>query len=106
VLRELLNGDFRDEALQVPRLEPGDICVFSDSLVHGAAPWDAPYTRRSLYFMYSPGYMAWRPYSEIAPLAALARTDLQRSLLRPPYVAGYSEEDGALGDNHWRASVQ
>ena len=106
VLASLLKGDFEHEALHVPTLNPGDICLFPDCLVHGTTPWNGSQIRRVLYYMYSPGYMAWRPYSEIEKYLPLARTQLQRHLLRPPYVASFTESPTALGDNRWREPTQ
>ena len=106
VLSKFLKGNFEHEYLHVPTLNPGDLCLFPDCLVHGTTPWKAPHTRRVLYYMYSPGYMAWRPYSEIEKYLALARTPLQRQLLRPPYVASFTENPTALGDNRWREPTQ
>ena len=102
VLTEILKNDFDHECLSIPSLAPGDICMFPDCLVHGTAPWRGPYTRRALYYMYSPGYMAWRPYQEIEKYLALAKTPLQRRLLRPPYVASFIEQATIVGDNQWR----
>lgn len=102
VLSQICNNDFTHEAICIPKLEAGDICLFPDCLVHGTAPWSASYTRRVLYYMYSPGYMAWRPYAEIERYTHRAVTDLQRQLLRPPYVAAFDEEDLHIGSNIWR----
>lgn len=102
VLKELLHQDFGHECLHVPTLNPGDVCLFPDALVHGTTPWVPNGHRRALYYMYSPGYMSWRPYSEIARYTDLATSELQRQLLRPPYVASFMEEGTTLGDNRWR----
>lgn len=102
VLRDYLGGNFAHESICIPTLNPGDIVFFPDCLVHGTAPWNASYCRRALYYMYSPGYMAWRPYSEIEKYLPLASNATQRNLLRPPYVAGFAEETHVLGDNEWR----
>jgi hypothetical protein len=104
VLNKLLNGNIHHECIFVPTLDPGDIVLFPDCLVHGAAPWRASYTRRAVYYMYSPGYMAWRPYDEISRYLPLAKTDLQRQLLRPPFVASFAERNMELGANEWRAA--
>jgi len=102
VLKAYLNNDFEHECINIPTLRPGDICLFPDCLVHGTSPWKGSYTRRALYYMYSPGYMAWRPFAEIEQYPPLVKTNLQRQLLRPPYVAGFAEGDVAIGDNQWR----
>lgn len=69
-----------------PALKPGDMLIFTEALVHGTRKWVSPHRRRSLLYKYSPGFSAWRPYEEVAPLLPLAANDMQRALLRPPYV--------------------
>lgn len=69
-----------------PAMKPGDMLIFTEALVHGTRKWVSPHQRRSLLYKYSPGYSTWRPYEELAPLLPLARTDMQRDLLRPPFV--------------------
>ncbi len=104
VFQEVLGSNYDHECIHVPSLSPGDICIFPDNLIHGTVPWKGRSRRRALYFMYSPGYMAWRPYDEISRYLTHAKTDLQRSLLRPPYVAKFEEEDGHVRDNQWRTA--
>lgn len=106
VFSNLLGSNFEHECLCTPTLEPGDIYLFPDCLVHGTTPWRESATRRTLYYMYSPGYMAWRPYAEIEKYVPLAKTPLQRQLLRSPYVARFAESPVAVGDNHWREPNQ
>jgi hypothetical protein len=102
VLHDVLKNNMESECIHVPTLEPGDICAFPDCLVHGTTPWKASYTRRSLYYMYSPGFMAWRPYSEIAKYVPMAKNETQRRLLRPPFVASFEDSGRMLGGNQWR----
>lgn len=103
VLDQLLVDGYRDPALVVPDLLPGDLCFFPDCLVHGTTPWTGQGVRRVLYYMYSPGFMAWRPYEELARHTASATTEIQRRLLRPPFVAEMPEQRDVLLGNRWRA---
>ena len=69
-----------------PTLAAGDMLVFTEALVHGTRLWTAANRRRSLLFKYSPGYSCWGAAEALEPYRLLARNDLQRDLLRPPYV--------------------
>jgi glycosyltransferase involved in cell wall biosynthesis len=98
-----MDGTCHDPLFQQPAMKAGDVFLFTEALVHGTAPWmPTDRRRRMLYYKYTPGYMCWRKYEEIAKYLPLARTDLQRALLRPPYVAGYDESNGVMGQNNWR----
>jgi ectoine hydroxylase-related dioxygenase (phytanoyl-CoA dioxygenase family) len=76
-----------------PQLKAGDALIFTEALVHGSRQWAGEHTRRALIYSYAPGYLAWKRYETIEPYLALATTDLQRLLLRPPYVAEYDEHE-------------
>ena len=69
-----------------PTLNAGDMLVFTEALNHGSRQWTAPYPRRALVYKYSPGYSASSRWDLLEPYQALAATELQRELLRPPYV--------------------
>ena len=73
-----------------PSLRAGDMLIFTEALVHGTRQWTSSGRRRSLLYKYSPGYSTWGPAEQLAPLRALAANDLQRDLLRPPYVGNRS----------------
>lgn len=75
-----------------PELRAGDLFVFTEALVHGSRRWQADHTRRVLFYLYTPGYMAYRAFDTMAPFLPLATTPLQRELLRPPDVNSYHEE--------------
>jgi ectoine hydroxylase-related dioxygenase (phytanoyl-CoA dioxygenase family) len=74
-----------------PALRAGDLLVFTEALVHGSRHWTAPHVRQSLFYLYVPGYMAYRAFEHMAPLVPRLRSDLQRELLRPPDVNSYPE---------------
>jgi ectoine hydroxylase-related dioxygenase (phytanoyl-CoA dioxygenase family) len=69
-----------------PGLKAGDMLLFTEALVHGTRRWRSERRRRSLLYKYSPGYSAWGNPDRMSDHAALATNDLQRGLLRPPYV--------------------
>ncbi|MBI4551658.1 MAG: phytanoyl-CoA dioxygenase family protein [Candidatus Latescibacteria bacterium] len=71
-----------------PSLRAGDMLIFTEALVHGTRPWMSDRRRRSLLYKYSPGHSTWADAESLAPYRALATTDLQRDLLRPPCVGG------------------
>jgi ectoine hydroxylase-related dioxygenase (phytanoyl-CoA dioxygenase family) len=71
-----------------PSLKAGDMLIFTEALVHGTRRWNSENRRRSLLYKYSPGYSAWGKAEGMSRLESLATNDLQRSLLRPPYVGG------------------
>jgi hypothetical protein len=92
VLDKMLGNDIEDEAVVVPTLEIGDVVLFSDALVHGTTRWSGGETRVNVHFAYSPGYMAYRPFEEIAHIRELCTTDIQRRLVCPPYAASGDAE--------------
>jgi|TARA_B100000809_G_scaffold248723_1_gene279122 hypothetical protein len=69
-----------------PTLQAGDMLIFTEALVHGTRQWKSSNRRRSLLYKYSPGYSTWGRPEGLEPLREKATTDLQRDLLRPPYV--------------------
>ena len=76
-----------------PSLRAGDMLIFTEALVHGTRQWMSANRRRSLLYKYSPGYSTWGPAENLDSLRALASSDLQRDLLRPPYVGNRTPLD-------------
>lgn len=106
IFKDLLNDDFDHDCITIPVLNPGDICLFVDGLVHGTAFWKSNSYRRALYYMYSPGFVAWRPHDQIKKYLDRATTETQKKLLSPPYVAEFEDEELKVGGNVWRKEVQ
>lgn len=75
-----------------PNLRAGDLCIFTEALVHGTIKWRSAKPRRSLLYKYSPGYSCWMPDEQLAPLRSLASTELQHQLLRSPSVGALASE--------------
>jgi Phytanoyl-CoA dioxygenase (PhyH) len=70
-------------------LRAGDVVFFTEALTHGTMPWLGPAQRRSLFFKYAPGFLAWgRNYeSELNdPELVAMLTDQQRLLVQSPAV--------------------
>ena len=76
-----------------PAFRAGDMLIFTEALVHGTRRWRSPRRRRSLLYKYSPGYSSWSPPQANDKYLDLATDDLQRDLLRHPFVGGRSPLD-------------
>jgi hypothetical protein len=106
VLHQIYGGRFDHPSIVVPRLKVGDLVFFTETLYHGTTPWTGKgRPRRTLYFKYAPGFAAWRDPAALARYLPLARTELQRRLLRPPYVAQY-EDEPTLSDHVGRSRTR
>ncbi len=82
IKRELLEHNMAHEALTVPTLNPGDLVLFSESIVHGDVGWkNAEYSRMIVYYKFCPGFMTWRDPREQEQYRPLARNDLERRLM-------------------------
>jgi ectoine hydroxylase-related dioxygenase (phytanoyl-CoA dioxygenase family) len=79
-----------------PTLKSGDMLIFTEALVHGSKQWIPDRTRIALIYSYAPGFLAWKNYDTIKPYLSLATNDIQRELLRPPYVGDYDEHKAQL----------
>lgn len=69
-----------------PSLKAGDMLIFTEALVHGTRSWKSPNGRRSLLYKYSPGYSTWAEADACDQFQPLAKTELQKALLRRPSV--------------------
>lgn len=103
ILHEFMKARQSESFWVQPPMKAGDVFIFTEAMMHGTSTWrPTDRDRRVLYCKYSPGYMCWRRYDEIAKYLPLAQNDVQRDLLRPPYVAGYNEDDVAMHYNNWK----
>lgn len=103
IFSKILGGNYRSQCIKIPNLEPGDLVFFSESLMHGTTPIKEGSVRRAIYYKYVPGFICWRPYDEISHYSKLAQTDLQRRILRPPFVGEILDRETArMSDNHYR----
>ena len=66
-------------------VEPGDLIIFTEALVHGTMAWTADYQRRALLLKYSPGHSSWsQTYYDPADYPDV--TEQQRRIMAPPSV--------------------
>ena len=105
IKKELMNGNIITDALVVPVLNPGDLVIFTESLVHGDVGWKPTnYSRMITYYKFSPGFMCWRDPREQEQYRALARNDLEKKLLEPPWSGQFSDKNYAMDHNNTRKS--
>lgn len=103
IKKELLDHNLKNEGIVVPTLEIGDLVVFTESLVHGDTGWRPNnYSRMITYYKFSPGFMCWRDPREQEQYRHLARTDLERRLLEPPWSGQYSDANYVMDHNNIR----
>ena len=76
-----------------PSFKAGDMLIFTEALVHGTMSWKGAGRRRSLLYKYSPGYSTWGQPENLDKYLDLAQNDLQRDLLRHPYVGSRTPLD-------------
>jgi len=86
--------------LETPQLEPGDLVVFSEALIHGQSKWTRTIPRTTLYYKYVPGHMAWMDFELIKNLQKYATTPQQKALLQRPYVRSQCS-----GETFWREPI-
>jgi Phytanoyl-CoA dioxygenase (PhyH) len=89
-VRQLLDNRFEASWIVQPELFASDAVVFSEATIHGTARWTPrDRFRRNLYYKYSLGFTAFYPGmdEETVTLRRLARTELERNLLREAYVS-------------------
>jgi hypothetical protein len=101
VFHKILQTNLNTDIVHQPVLEPGDVLLFTEALIHGTAAWKYPEKRRrNLYFKYCMGSMGWLPqdHEEINQLRARARNEQEKLLFRPAYVARRSFDP----DLDWR----
>lgn len=106
IFNKVMNGNFNSEAIETPNLKAGDLVFFPENLMHGAKPMRSGSNRRVIYFKFVPGFLAWRPYEEIKHYVNMAKTELQRQILRPPYVASFKDDHQIMSDNFYRSPVE
>ena len=83
-------------------LYPGDLYIFSESVVHGQTRWNMEEDRRTLYIKYVPGYMAWQSYEDVTKgYLQYATKPIHELLLRPPSV-----RSGTFDNPTWRKSTR
>lgn len=105
LFKEVYKHRFDHHSITVPTLEPGDVIMFSEGLVHGDTGWwnKAPKSyRMQIYYVMTPGFMCWRDPEQIKELQQYTQTDLERRLIAPPWTGRYSETATSMGIHNER----
>lgn len=100
---ELFKGNTDHEAIITPTLNPGDLVLFSESLVHGDLGWKPThYSRLIVYYKFCPGFMTWRDPREQEQYQHLTRNNLERRLVEPPWSGQFSDKNYKMDHNNTR----
>jgi len=99
IRKELLKGSIDHPSIVVPKLVPGDLVVFTESLVHGDCGWKGSDTRMTVYYKFCPGFMTWRDPRDQEKYRNMAKTDLQKRLLEPPWAGNFKEDERFVMDS-------
>lgn len=92
ILKELYKYEFNHHSITVPTLNPGDVVMFSEGLIHGDTGWKVAGTCRiQLYYRINPGFICWRDPDQIKHLEQYATTDYERKLISGPWTGKYDE---------------
>ena len=105
ILTEVYRNNFNHHSIGVPHLEPGDMILFTEALIHGDTGWRnrVPGScRMQVYFKMTPGFMCWRDPAENDHLLQYAETDLERRLMAAPWTGRYSETQTSMGVTNTR----
>lgn len=103
IKKELMNGNMATDSLVVPTLNLGDLVVFTESLVHGDVGWNPTnYSRMITYYKFAPGFMCWRDSREQEQYRSLARNELEKRLLEPPWSGQFSDQNYVMDKNNTR----
>lgn len=103
VLKDVYNNDFSHHSLIVPELNPGDLLVFTEALIHGDTGYRAKDSyRMQVYYKMTPGFMCWRDPSQQHIYKQFALTEQERRLIEPPWTGRYSETSTSMGTSNDR----
>ena len=100
VLYEVYKTNFNHHSIIVPTLNPGDMIMFTEAMVHGDTGWRNPVKgsyRMQVYFMMAPGWACWRDPKENEHLLQYAQTDLERRIMDGPWSGRFSEDATSMG---------
>jgi hypothetical protein len=102
LFKNLMKGDYNHQSLYIPKLEAGDAVFFPENINHGMKPMKPGTKRRAIYYKFVPGFLAWRSPDEVKDYATMARTQLEKNIVRPPYVAKFEDTTPNMSDNFYR----
>ena len=98
VLAEVYDNNFNHHSIVVPTLEPGDLMLFTEALIHGDTGKRGKRSNRTqIYYKMTPGFMCWRDPAQNEHLLQYAETDLERRMMAPPWTGRYSEDAKSMG---------
>lgn len=96
--RDVADSLMGHESLIVPTLQPGDVVMFFEALVHGDTALRATDKRLVAYYKYVPGFSTWRDPGQQEPYRLQAiqlnKSARIKQLLSPPWAAQYDDADG------------
>ena len=69
--------------ITVPEVKAGSVSIFTEALLHGAAPWRGTDQRRTLFFSMGPSHQAYSRHQAIPP-TTVELTERQKQLFTPP----------------------
>ena len=88
-IQNLYSNDFNKVPwIYTPKLNPGDLLIFTEATMHGTMKWTGQNRRRNLYFKYCYGNMGWLPQNnpDIQYLRKVARNEDEKALLQEAFV--------------------
>lgn len=107
VFLHIYDKNLDHHSVEVPTLNPGDLLIFSESLVHGDTGrlTQSAEPRTQIYYKITPGWMCWRDPRQNEHLLSYAENDLERRLIEPPWTGQYSEDNVSMGFNNVRRPI-
>jgi len=103
IFKNVLGGNYNAQCMACPDIAAGDLVIFPENLMHGCKPMkQGTPLRRVIYYKFVPGFLAWRPHEEIKHYMNYARSDFEKALLRPPYVASFRDDHQIMSDNIYK----
>lgn len=84
----ILEYKSRQDLVVNPKIEAGDVLIFTEAATHGTMAWKAKHTRRAVLYRFAPSTYAYgRSYYPTWPEGTEDEnmTDAQRAVLQPPH---------------------
>jgi len=85
----ILEYKSHQEVVVNPKIEAGDVLLFSEAATHGTMAWTAKHTRRTVLYRFAPSTYAYgRSYYPTWPAGTEdGMTEAQKAVLQPPHHA-------------------
>ena len=81
--KDLVSQEEKAFGIMSPLAPAGSVVIFTEALLHGAAPWVAEFQRRTLFFSFCPSHQAYSRKQAVPP-TTVKLTTRQRNLFEPP----------------------